>query len=104
MTVNGLSPLAASARFLALGAFVPGGSVFGVILMNRLKLRPYMVAGGAVLLQIIGTVFLSRANTEVHIQSSQYGLQVLIGTGVGLIISAVVTMIPFVMEEQDIRK
>jgi hypothetical protein len=63
-----------------------------------------VVAAIAVLLQVLGTVFLSRASTEFHVDPSQYGFQIMIGTGVGLIISAVMTLIPITMEEQDIGK
>lgn len=104
MTVNGMSPLEASARFLAFGAFVPVGSTLAIMLITRLSLRPMVVAAFAVLLQILGTVLLSRASTDFNVDASQYGFQIMIGTGTGLIISAVMTLIPITMEEQDIGK
>ncbi|PSN72305.1 MFS general substrate transporter [Corynespora cassiicola Philippines] len=102
ITVNGMTPLTASARFLAFGAFVPTGSTLAVAAMNRLKIKPYLVAAFAILLQIIGTVLLSRASTDSKIQASQYGMQTIVGIGVGIIISVVITLIPEEMEEQDV--
>ena len=102
ITVNGMSPLAASARFLAFGAFVPFGSSVGVAMMSKLKLRPFVVTALAVSVQIVGTVFLSRADTQMRVAASQYGMQVLVGFGVGIIIGVVITMVPEQMEERDI--
>lgn len=102
MTVNGMSSIKASAQFLALGAFVPIGTAFSVVLTSRLKIRSYIVVGAAVLLQIIGAAFLARASTDYRVQQSQYGMQVLVGTGVGLIIGTVLSMIPENMQEQDV--
>lgn len=104
MTVNGMDPLDASARFLALGAFVPLGSSIAIVLMNRLNLKPFIIVAIAVLLQILGTGLMLRASDGPRVESSQYGFQVITGTGIGFIISAVMTLIPVAMDKRDVRE
>ncbi|KAF2643899.1 MFS general substrate transporter [Massarina eburnea CBS 473.64] len=101
MTVNGMSAFSAAARLLAFGAFVPTGSIISVPIMTKLRLPPTIIMAIGACLEIVGTVGLSRAPTHFHVASSQYGFQILIGTGVGFIVSAVMILLPTAFEERD---
>lgn len=102
MTVNSLSPLAAGIRLLAFGAMVPVGAGTSALAMDRWKIPPtYMCVAGAIL-QIVGLVFLSRASISIPIQSSQFGFQIITGYGNGLIQTAVILLIPYVLENRDL--
>jgi MFS family permease len=104
ITVNGASPFAAAAKLLAFGAFVIFGTVTAVPAMDRFGVHPslLMAAGGC--LELIGTALLSQASSAYHIHASQYGCQVLVGTGVGLIVSAVMMLIRSTFDERDYGK
>jgi hypothetical protein len=104
ITVNDLSPLAASVRLLTFGAFIPFGSAIAGILMGKGRIPPcYFVLTGAVL-EIIGVVLLSRISTSHHIESAQYGFQVVAGLGNGMINAALILLIPYMMEKRDLGK
>lgn len=102
MTVNGLSPLAAGARLLPFGAFVPFGAAIAVTVMDRLKIPPTHISIAGAVLEILGLTFLSRASGDRHIESSQYGFQILTAVGNGFVNTAAILMIPYVMENRDL--
>jgi hypothetical protein len=102
MTVNGLAPLAAGARLLPFGAFVPVGASIAVTLMDRFKMPAQWVCMVGAVLQILGLTFLSRASGEKAIEASQYGFQILTAVGNGYINTAAILMIPYVMENRDL--
>lgn len=101
MTVNGSSPFAAAAKLLAFGAFVIFGTITAVPAMDRLHVRPSLIMAAGSCLEIIGTAILSQASSEWRIRRVQYGCQILIGTGVGFIVSAVMMLIKSSFEERD---
>lgn len=101
ITVNGLSPFDAGVRLLPFGVLVPGMSSLSAMLMKKLVAPIYILMAGAIL-QIIGTVCLSRTDTSPTISASQYGFQILIGSGIGFINSALLLLVPFVMKSQDL--
>ncbi|PVH93387.1 MFS general substrate transporter [Periconia macrospinosa] len=102
ITVNGLSPLAAGVRLLPFGVMVPVGAGASAVIMDRLKIPPtYMCVTGSTL-QVIGLVFLSRVSGSMAIPASQYGLQIIVGYGNGLIQTAVILLIPYIFENRDL--
>ncbi|KAF1951253.1 MFS general substrate transporter [Byssothecium circinans] len=101
MTVNGMSAFSAAARLLAFGAFVPTGSAIAVPTMSKLRVPPSLVMAVGAILEVVGTVGLSRAPTGYRVAASQYGFQILVGTGVGFIVSAVMILLPNAFEERD---
>jgi flagellar biosynthesis protein FliR len=101
MTVNGSSPFAAAAKLLAFGAFVIFGTIVAVPAMDRLHVPPSVVMAAGSCLEIVGTAVLSQAPTDYPIWGAQYGCQILIGTGVGFIVSAVMMLIKSGFEERD---
>ena len=101
MTVNGLSPFEAGVRLLPFGVLVPSMSSLTALLMKKLVAPIYILMAGGIL-EIIGTVCLSMIDTSPKILASQYGFQILIGSGVGFINSALLLLVPFVMKRQDL--
>jgi len=104
MTVNGLSPLAAAIKLLAFGAFIPIGSSLAAALMGKPKIPACWVISIGVILQIVGIVLLSRISTATHIDQSQYGFQILVGTGIGFQNAALTLLVPYVMDKRDLGK
>lgn len=81
VTVNGETPFAAAAKLLPFGAFVVFGILLAVPSVERLHIPPPVVLVFGGLLEVIGTTILSQTLAQAHIKASQYGSQVLIGTG-----------------------
>ncbi|KAF2791393.1 major facilitator superfamily MFS-1 [Melanomma pulvis-pyrius CBS 109.77] len=102
MTVNGLYPLAAGVRLLPFGAFVPTGSSIAVVLMDRFKIPPTFICVAGAILEIIGLVFLSRASGSSAVEASQYGSQIVTAVGNGFVNTAVILMIPYVVDNRDL--
>lgn len=104
MTVNGLSPLAAAIRLLSFGAFIPADTAVAGALMGKPSVPPaWIVLIGAVL-QVIGTIFLSRTSASFRIETAQYGCQLVVGTGVGFVNAGLVLLVPYAMEKRDLGK
>ncbi|KAF2108387.1 major facilitator superfamily domain-containing protein [Lophiotrema nucula] len=102
ITVNGLSSFNAAIRLLAFGAFIPLGSIFAAALIGRLRVPPcFIILLGAVM-QIVGTLLLSRVSTSYRLERAPLGYQVLLGTGIGLATAAMVLLVPYVMEQKDL--
>lgn len=102
MTVNGLSPLAAAVRLLSFGAFVPTGSAVAGALMGRPKIPPCWIVLFGSILQLFGTIFLSRIGTSYQVEATQYGCQILIGTGVGFVNAGLILLVPYAMQKRDL--
>ncbi len=99
--MNGLSPFDAGVRLLPFGVLVPGMSSLAAMLMKKLIAPIYILIAGSIL-EIIGTVCLSMTGTSPNIYTSQYGFQILIGSGVGFTNAALLLLVPFVMKRQDL--
>jgi hypothetical protein len=104
MTTNGMSLFAAAARLLAFGAMVPFASGITGILLGRLKMRACVVIFVGTALQMVGAALLSQSSTEYPVHASQYGYQILIGFGLGLVMPALIYMLPYTMEKRDLGK
>lgn len=102
MTVNALSSLDAALRLLALGAFVPSGSMFAALLMGRIKIPPCFVVLAGAVLQVVGAILLSRIPSDLQIRREQYGYQAILGLGIGFVACGLIMLVPFVMEQQDL--
>jgi hypothetical protein len=104
MTVNGESAFQAGLKLLPFGVFVPAGSSLAAILMGRARIRAeyVLVAGG--ILEIVGTILLSKTSVGLQIPRVQYGYQILTGTGVGFFNAALILLVPYVVEKRDLGK
>ena len=72
--------------------------------MGRGRIPPQhiLVAGG--ILEIVGTVCLSKSSTALQISHAYYGYQILAGTGVGFCNAALILLVPYVLEKRDLGK
>jgi hypothetical protein len=104
MTVNGLSAFAAAVRLLPFGAFVPAGSSLAAGLMGKPKVPPCWILLAGIIMQALGVVFLSRTSTASHIDTAEYGFQILTGTGAGFMNAALILLVPYAMEKRDLCK
>jgi dipeptide/tripeptide permease len=89
---------------LTFGAMIPIGSALAGALMGRPRIPPCGVVLAGAILEIIGVVLLSRISTSPHIDSAQYGFQVLAGLGTGMINAALIILVPYIMEKRDLGK
>jgi len=104
ITVNGLSPLAAAARLLTYGAFVPFGSGIAGAMMGKPRIPPCWIILGGSLMEILGIALLSQIDTSSHIDASQYAFQIIAGTGTGLVNSGLILLVPYAMDKRDLGK
>lgn len=103
-TVYGLSPFVSATKLLPFGVFVPVGSSFAAVLMGKPKIPPCWIIMAGAVLQIIGLVLLVEFSNTEKVEAKQYGFQILVGTGVGFLNSALTLLVPYSMEKQDLGK
>jgi hypothetical protein len=104
MTVNGLSSVDAAICLLAFGAFVPSGSTFAALLIGKFKIPPCFILLAGAVLQLIGSILLSRIPSSSHIHTEQYGYQILLGLGIGFVACGLIMLVPLAMEQKDLGK
>lgn len=103
--VNDLSAFSAGWRLLALMLCSPFGSAMSGFLVSKVKIPPFHIFLVAAILQIIGLALMSTLPTlEPRAPSAQYGYQVILGLGIGLTLSSLLTAAPTVIEERDTGK
>jgi hypothetical protein len=102
ITVNGLSPLAAAARLLTYGAFVPFGSGVAGAMMGKPRIPPCWIMLAGSLMEILGIALLSQIDTSSHISASQYAFQIIAGTGTGFVNSGLILLVPYAMDKRDL--
>lgn len=81
---------------------MPIGASLAAILMGKLRVPPTQITVIGAILEVVGLVFLSRTSRARHISPSQYGFQMITAVGNGFVNTAVVLMIPYVMENRDL--
>jgi hypothetical protein len=101
IVVNGITPFQAGVRLLPFSVVVPSVSAITAMLMKKAVAPIYILFAGGIL-EIIGVVCLSMASVSPEISAFQYGFQILIGSGVGCFNSALILMVPFVMDPRDL--
>lgn len=99
--VNSLSPLDTGVRLLALTLSLPVGNIWTVLLIQKLRVPPFilMIAGGALQLLALGLLF--SVSTDLAVPSALYGYEVILGIGVGATIGSVVLMATLIFEQRD---
>jgi hypothetical protein len=70
--------------------------------MGKGRVPPCWVVMAGAILEIIGITLLSRISTSTHIDSTQYGFQVLAGIGTGFINAGLIILVPYIMEKRDL--
>ncbi|KAF4629250.1 hypothetical protein G7Y89_g8898 [Cudoniella acicularis] len=100
-TVNGQTPMAAGIRLLAFGLVAQAGSVISAVIIGKTKIPPiYHILFGSVL-QVVGTIGLSRASLTSEIEASQYAWQVVAGLGVGFCNVSLVLLVKSAAQKID---
>ena len=102
IAVHGLSPFSAAIRLMSFGVFVPVSSAVAAVLMGRLKIPPCWIVLFGSILQVAGTVLLAQLDDYHEIRPSQYGFQIIAGTGVGFVNAALTLLVPYVMDKRDL--
>lgn len=72
--------------------------------MGKPKIPPVWINLVGAILQIFGTVFLSRISSTGELDSSQYAFQFLAGLGCGFVNAALILLVPYAMEKKDLGK
>ncbi|KAI1260126.1 drug resistance transporter [Xylariaceae sp. FL1019] len=101
-TTIGVNPFEAGVRLLAFSFFGPFGAILIAVLCGKRRLPPLYVGLFGVLIQIIGLVFVSMAPRDTPDWKPLYGLQVIVGLGMGCNIGLVALLTPFVVERRDL--
>jgi hypothetical protein len=102
VTVNDLTPLSAAVRLLSFGAIIPFGSAVAGAFMGKLKVPPCWILLGGAVLEIVGVALLSQISTSTKIDGAQYGFQVIAGIGTGMVNAALLILVPYIIEKQDL--
>lgn len=97
-----LSPLQAGIRLIPFSVFSPIGVIVVAALSRKRFVPPLYLAFVGEILQIIGLVFLSRSPLDNLGWGGLYGLEVLIGLGMGFCIGTATLMTPFIVEKRDL--
>ena len=101
--VNGLSPLSAGIRLLALSVVVPFGAGFSAQLIERFHLAPLflLLAGGG--LQILALALMTSLSVEaLNVPVTIYVYQILLGLGLGSSLGAVILMTTITFQSRDL--
>lgn len=70
--------------------------------MGKLKVPPCWILLGGAVLEIVGVTLLSQISTSPTIDGSQYGFQVIAGLGTGMVNAAILILVPYIVEKQDL--
>jgi hypothetical protein len=99
---NGLSPVQAGLRMLALLTLSATGAGLGGIIASRRNISWYILSG-SLALQIIGLGLMSSLGTEAgEVRPEQYGYQAILGLGFGLSLSSLVIVSRMEVEAEDV--
>lgn len=102
MLVNRLSATDAGIRLLPFAAVMAFTSVVLSISMAKSRVPAvYTLLFGA-LVEVAGIAGLSQASSEVEIESSQYGYQILAGIGIGIFNVILLMMTPHIVEKKNL--
>ena len=100
--VNGLTAFGAGWRLLALMLCAPLGSSASGFLIQRLKIPAFYIFLIAAILQTVGLALMgSLPVSQNGVPRVQYAYQVILGLGIGLNLSTVLTAAPTVIESRD---
>jgi hypothetical protein len=103
-TAVGSSPLQAGLRLIPLAVAGPIATIIVAITVKNKRVPPLYAALVGAILQILGLVFISTAPSSDPGWTGIYGLEVLIGLGMGSCIGMVTMLTPFVVEKRDLGK
>ncbi|KAI1180244.1 drug resistance transporter [Nemania sp. FL0916] len=101
-TTLGVNPLQAGIKLLPFVLFGPVGAALTAGLSKNRRVAPVYVGLFGVILQILGLAFLSSVPVDNPDWNATYGLEVLVGLGMGCAIGVVTIMTPYVVQHKDL--
>lgn len=101
IVVDQVSTLNAGIRLIPFTLASPFGSAISAAVAGKAKIPPIHIVIFASALQVVGFALLSTLPTSSVTTNAQYGYQVIAGFGVGINISTLVIMTPYMVEPRD---
>lgn len=101
-TAVGGSPLQAGIRLIPLAVSAPIGTMVTALAVKNRRLPPLYLSLIGQLFQIIGLVFLSQGSPIDPDWRGLYGIEVIIGLGMGCNIGTAALLTPWIVESRDI--
>ena len=102
--LNNLSPFEAGVRLLPFIVTIPVFSVIGSLVVAKYHFKHAYALLLGIAFQLVGAVLFYRLPNSPHVSRAQYGYQVLLGIGLGINNSVLVTAVPFMVEQSLISK
>jgi len=99
--VNNISPLLAGVWILPFSLSCATSSALTGLFTSKLKIPPIIVITVGTGLQTIGLTLLYTLPVSLNISVSHYGFQTLAGFGVGLTLTTLLSLAPFVVSSHD---
>lgn len=101
-SVNGSTPTAAGILLLPLLLSAPFASGLSGYLASNLKVPPvYIIIVGSCM-QFLGVgLMCSLSPTDLHLQKQQYGFEIIMGIGFGLVLTSLLGLIPIAVNKKD---
>jgi len=101
-TVNNDSAFTAGVRLIVFGLLAPFGSTVSAIFISKVDFPGIYILFLGGVLEIVGTVGLSKAPTSYNIWPPQYAFQVITGLGVGCFSAILVLLVPVVTQKREL--
>lgn len=102
--LNKLSPFEAGVRLLPLIVTSPILSIISSLVVAKYHVKHAYALLLGIAFQIAGAVLFYLLPNSPHVSPAQYGYQVLLGIGIGINNSVLVTAVPFMVEQSLISK
>lgn len=98
----GLSPLESGVRLILFSAVYPVGAIIAAALCKNRRIPPlYLMLFGEAL-QIAGFVIITQIQFDDRDWNGLYGLQVLVGIGLGFVVGTATLLTPATVEKRDL--
>lgn len=102
--VNKLSTIEAGVRLLPFAVVMTATTMVMAIVLGKSKIPAvyWLLFGGV--LQVAGISGFSQLSTDIPVQGSQYGFQVLVGFGIGLFNVVLLLLTPHIVDKRYLGK
>lgn len=102
IVLHSMSPLSAGIRLLPLSLMVPVASALSAVLLDKkiLSVNLLLLIGGV--LQTSGVALFAVLTSSTDTMARQYGFQVIIGIGLGMVSTATFLLVPTKLEKRDL--
>ncbi|OTB01301.1 hypothetical protein M426DRAFT_14609 [Hypoxylon sp. CI-4A] len=99
---SGLKPLDAGVRLILFSAVYPVGAIIAATLCKNRRVAPLYLMLFGEMLQIVGFVLITQVSANDLHWNGLYGLQVLVGVGLGFVVGTATLMTPAIVERKDL--